>query len=86
MFTSAVTSGYCFVERIRSRVKLGFKSLALFVCFMAIPLSGLGFSNLIGTVYPIFGYAGMVIVMGVLVNGIIKRPSQLNGSKKQKTG
>lgn len=70
MFLSAVTSGYCIIDRISSKVKINTKLLATIICALVIPLSGFGFSNLISVIYPIFGYVGMFMIFVVLFQGV----------------
>ena len=55
MFISAITSGYGFIERVTSRVKISKRVVIMVVCGIAIPLSNIGFSRLISLLYPIFG-------------------------------
>lgn len=80
MFVSAITSGYCFVDRIRSKAKINSKIVTLAVCILVVPISSLGFSSLIFTVYPVFGYVGLFMIFAVLLQGIIKKPQAYNGS------
>lgn len=71
MLVSAITSGYCLVDRINSR--LGYRHAGLttiIICGLGIPLSGIGFSRLISTVYPIFGFLGLFLVFAILLQGI----------------
>jgi uncharacterized membrane protein YkvI len=75
MFVSAITSGFCFVDRVKSKAKINSKVITLAICVLVVPLSGLGFSSLISTVYPIFGYVGLFMIFAVLIQGIIKKPS-----------
>ena len=70
MFISAVTSGYCFIDRIHSKTKVNRKVLTIIICLFIIPLSNFGFSNLISKVYPIFGYIGLFIVAVILIQSI----------------
>jgi uncharacterized membrane protein YkvI len=74
MFISAVTSGYCFIDRTSSKTRINKKLLTVLLCILAIPLSNYGFSNIIATVYPIFGYVGLFMVFAVLIQGIRLRP------------
>lgn len=75
MFTSAVTSGYCAVERISSKLPFNTKNIAIVVCALAVPLSSVGFSGLISVIYPVFGYLGLFLVFMILVQGFYMRPS-----------
>ncbi len=70
MFLSAATSGYCFIGKISSRVKINTKIIAAVICALVIPLSSMGFSNLIATIYPVFGYIGLFLVFVVLFQGL----------------
>ncbi|MDP4092375.1 MAG: hypothetical protein Q8920_03350 [Bacillota bacterium] len=69
MFLSAVTSGYCFVNRLSMKMRISPKIIAAVVCAVVIPMSSMGFSRLIATVYPIFGYIGLFLVFVVLTQG-----------------
>jgi len=70
MMVSAVTSGYCFLDRVTSKIRIN-KTLATIVtCFLITPLSSMGFSKLISTIYPVFGYIGMFMVFIILFQGI----------------
>ncbi|TYQ15339.1 UNVERIFIED_CONTAM: putative membrane protein YkvI [Acetivibrio alkalicellulosi] len=70
MFISAITSGYGFIERISSKVKLSRKIIIPVICCLTIPMSTVGFSKLISIVYPIFGYLGMFMVFIILIQGL----------------
>lgn len=70
MFLSAATSGYCFIGKISSRVKINTKIIAAVICALVIPLSSMGFSKLIATIYPIFGYIGLFLIFVVLFQGL----------------
>ncbi len=74
MFVSAITSGFYFIERVSSKTKLNIRILTVILCALVVPLAGFGFSNIISTVYPIFGYIGMFMVFAVVLYGIRLRP------------
>lgn len=74
-FTTAASCLFGLVER---SAKVPFLSrlpawgLAAAVAGVSVVLSGIGFSSLVGTVYPALGYAGLVIIVlmvGTLVRG-----------------
>lgn len=84
MYTSAVTSGYCLAERISTKIKVNFKLVALIVCAVVIPMSSLGFSGLIATLYPVFGYLGLFLLFIIIfqsVKGIFLKPRLQENSK-----
>jgi len=66
MFTSAITSGYCLTERIKTKMKLNYRVVAAILCALVIPMSSLGFSSLISTLYPVFGYLGLFLLFVIL--------------------
>lgn len=72
MLVSAVTSGYCFIERAGGRIRVGKKLLAAFLCALSILMSGFGFSGLISAIYPLFGYVGIFMFFLILLQGILK--------------
>lgn len=69
MFISAVNSGFCFVDRVNRKTKMNRKLFTALFCLFAIPLSSFGFSNLIKTIYPVFGYVGLFVVIVILLYG-----------------
>lgn len=64
MFTTALANGFGFL----SRVSDGKNKLLLtgLFCILALPLAKLGFSNLVGIIYPISGFIGFIIMIFVL--------------------
>lgn len=64
MFTTALANGFGFMERIKSKNKIFITAL---FCLSAIPLARLGFSNLVGVLYPVFGFIGFMIMGTVLI-------------------
>jgi len=82
MFTSATIAGFCFVERVCSKTRLNPKIVTILSCALAVPLAHVGFSGLIATIYPVFGYVGLFVVFIILFQGLQKL---LAGSKKKRT-
>jgi len=77
MFISGVTSGYCLTERISTKMKLNYKLVAAVLCALIIPMSSLGFSSLISTLYPVFGYLGLFMLLVILIQffkGFLSKP------------
>ena len=70
MFTSAVTSGYCLTERISTKMRVNYKIVAAVLCSLIIPMSSLGFSSLISTLYPVFGYLGLFLLFIILLQSV----------------
>lgn len=65
MFTTALANGYGFVNKYSKNKNKALVS-GLF-CISAIPLAKLGFANLVGVIYPIFGILGTIMMILFLV-------------------
>ena len=48
-------------------------AIAVVTALAATLLSSVGFSDLVGTVYPVLGYAGIVIIVMLIVTWIVER-------------
>lgn len=83
MLVSAVTSGFCFVDRVASKVPFDRRLLTVLLCAAAVPLSTLGFSRLISLIYPVFGYVGLFLVLVILMQGFGLLPLR-DGNKRGK--
>ncbi|QNU66594.1 hypothetical protein EHE19_017355 [Ruminiclostridium herbifermentans] len=70
MYTSAITSGYCLSERIAAKMNINYRIVAVVMCALVIPMSSMGFSSLIATLYPVFGYLGLFLVFVILLQFI----------------
>lgn len=70
MFTTAVASGYGFLNRITSWLKVNKKGCAIVFCLASIPFAKVGFSSLIKIIYPLFGYLGLFMLVVILVDGV----------------
>lgn len=65
MFTTALANGFGFMNRI-SKEKNKILTMLLF-CILAFPLAKLGFANLVGTIYPVFGLIGFCMMICILL-------------------
>jgi len=84
MLTSAVTSGYCFIDRLAAKVKISRRMITLIICPLTVPLSRIGFSSLISAIYPVFGYFGLFLVIATLIQGVgIKPGLKVKKSKRR---
>lgn len=68
MFTTAVANGYGILTKFKietntkkNRIKL------MFFILIAITFSQIGFSNMVGKVYPIFGYIGIFEIISIFI-------------------
>ncbi len=68
IFTTAISEGYSFLENVSKNNKKIYKCLNIIMCILAVPISLLGFANLVNIVYPIFGLIGMLQIVYILKN------------------
>ncbi len=59
ILTSAISAGYSILENYKSNKKT-YKKIAFLICISSILISKIGFSNLIGLLYPVFGILGII--------------------------
>ena len=64
IFTTAISLGGSFLESISKNSKL-YRVNAILICILAIFVSNFGFSNLVGFLYPIFGYLGFIQIFSI---------------------
>lgn len=64
IFTSAISSGYAFLENT-TKTKKQYKVVCFILCISSIFISKFGFSSLVNTMYPIFGYLGLLQIVNI---------------------
>ena len=62
IFTTAISLGSSFLQNV-SKNKKSYTQIAVFMCITSVLVSKIGFSNLINSLYPIFGYLGIVQIL-----------------------
>lgn len=62
IYTSAISAGYSILENYEKKPKK-YKIIALLMCLTSIPISKIGFSQLINSLYPIFGLLGLIQII-----------------------
>lgn len=65
IFTSAISSGYALLKNITKNRK-NYKIVCFGLCISSIVISKYGFSSLVNTLYPIFGYLGLIQIGYIL--------------------
>lgn len=72
ILTSALSSGYAVLENIKDKKK--YKKIAKIICILLIPISYIGFGNLVSILYPTFGLIGIIQIISILkkANSIAK--------------
>ena len=62
MVTTATVNYYAFTKRLISLFKVKYETGLLLALFFVLPLVPSGFSNLVDSLYPLFGVLGMLII------------------------
>ena len=65
IFTTAISSGYSFLKNVTNSQK-SYLYLSIVICVISIVFSQINFSNLISTLYPVFGYLGILQIIFLL--------------------
>ncbi len=90
MFTTAVASGFGLLNIVSDRLRTDKKVSAIALSIIAIPLAFIGFSSLLGFLYPLFGYIGLFLTVLIIVDGIreitIRENVKLNMCNSVKNG
>lgn len=73
VFSTAASALYAFVCRIVKPGTPKFRPMIISFSILAYILSFVGFSELIGTVYPMFGYLGLLLIIIVFIQWIRHR-------------
>lgn len=73
MFTTAISNGYGCIKRLSHIFKVKQNLMACMFCILTMPLAKIGFANLVSTLYPLFGYLGLFMIISIIGNFIIKR-------------
>lgn len=75
ILTSAVAAGYGVLENVREKTDIDnkkYKKIVAIMCIISIPISTIGFGNLIKTLYPLFGALGILQIVLILKNSVAK--------------
>ncbi|HHW00701.1 MAG TPA: hypothetical protein GXX36_14275 [Clostridiaceae bacterium] len=83
MLVSAVNSGFCLVERVSSKLNMNIRTITVIACIVVIPLSCVGFSGLIASIYPMFGYIGLFILTVIIFQWAREIFRKGNGKSKK---
>lgn len=65
IFTTSISLGNSFLQNT-SKNRKSYTPIALSMCITAVLVSKIGFSNLINSLYPIFGYLGLIQIVALI--------------------
>jgi uncharacterized membrane protein YkvI len=65
ILTTAVACAYTLTLRLARTLKIPYFPMLLVILVLAAPLAQLGFGQLVRLIYPVFGYVGLVLLVGL---------------------
>lgn len=71
MLTTALSSGYAFVQGIQEKFHVSC-DFGIFTLLLGIPLTFCGFSDLVKTIYPIFGILGIGFILLIFLKKVFE--------------
>lgn len=66
MLTTAIANGFVFIQSMEKRLKIKHLYACVLFLIVTIPLAQFGFKRLVHTLYPMFGYMGVVLIFLLL--------------------
>lgn len=84
ILTTAVANTHGLSSRLATTGSKKYKLIGIGVTFLAIPLAMMDFDRLVGTIYPIFGYAGLFVIIILLLSPLIIFKKNLKAGKRLK--
>jgi len=73
MFTTAVANGYGVIDRMRNIFKIKSNYISSIIIILAMVVAQFGFSNMVGKIYPIFGYIGIFQIVIILLYFVVSK-------------
>lgn len=71
ILTTAVANAHGLAARFAPPGTVKYKLAGVGCSLLALPLAGLDFDRLVGMIYPLFGYAGLIMVFTLLINPLL---------------
>lgn len=65
IFTTAISLGASFLQNV-AKDKKNYTQIAVIMCITSVMISKIGFSNLVNSLYPIFGYLGLLQILKLM--------------------
>lgn len=65
IFTTSISVGNSFIQNICEKKK-SYQHIALIMCITSVFISKIGFSNLVQSLYPFFGYLGIIQIVKIV--------------------
>lgn len=72
IITTAIADAHGFSSRVAPEGGKKYKLAAVSVCLLVLPLAKIDFANLVQKLYPLFGYAGLILMISLVPVPFIK--------------
>ena len=72
MVTAAIGNGFSLVRHLEKKLKINYQRGTIALLALTVPLAGIKFSFIVKSIYPIFGYLGLIF-LPVLLGAWLKR-------------
>lgn len=82
ILTTAIANTHGLASRLATPGSKKYKLIGIGVTLLAIPLAMMDFDRLVGTIYPIFGYAGLFVITVLILSPLIIFKKKLAAGKK----
>lgn len=69
IFTTTISLGTSFLQNT-TKNKKSYTQIAIIMCITSVLISKIGFSNLVSSLYPIFGYLGLLQILKLVVTKV----------------
>lgn len=83
IYNSAVSMFYTFVARFFQPETKRFKTSAVIACILGLGIGFMGFVDLVNTVYPLLGYIGFIVIVGLIIQ-LLKTNKVKNEAPRQR--
>lgn len=81
IFTTSISLGTSFLQNT-TKNKKSYTQIAAIMCITSVLISKIGFSNLVGLLYPIFGYLGLLQILKLTITKVRDKQYYKFTSKK----
>lgn len=72
ILTTAIADAHGFASRLAPAGGFRYRLSGIGACFLVLPLSGYSFAGLVRFLYPLFGYAGLVLLLAFIFIPLVK--------------
>lgn len=73
IYTTAIASAFGFAQRVTVATGWGYTWVLIGACLLAVLGSGMGFANMVGTLYPLLGWASLGVLVCLGFAGVLRR-------------